>query len=1086
MRKVLILVLVGIFLLNFTSALEIDNVLRYDSIDNKISIRNALGLPNWLGGSTLAEATLNDNGCDERGRYCEAIKTITLNGEMPLVQDFKTLRLDDGSNVEQDIRWHKLEYWGEIIDYEYRCDKNKLQNGTNEDNNCQNILIGSHEGWIRFYEGDVFESGTYNVKTSGEIKPGRLYDWQIKIEGEWTTPWAIWGNISLGDQAQVILNSPEDNFLSLIPEVEFSCSANITGGAAITNISLITNQSGSFEIVNTTNSSSSNDPNFISYYFLDESSGVVIDSVGENNGTNNGATPGVGGIINTAYDFDGSNDFIDTNTDFGFIGSIDRTLTAWIFPTFASDSGRIFSGGTLVDGKKWQVNLNNGNLSIDIRGPGGGYVSSLKPILNQWNFISITLSGTTIGDHTLYLNGASENAVGGVTVNTGSGDYWIGDDPISIGVPINGRIDEVGLWNRSLSSVEIFNLYNSGIARRPIAQILSTTISDTTLWTCEACDTDGDCGFATENRTVSVDIFPPQINVESPVGLLDFNFIGGNERLNVTFTDNGLDTCWYDYSGTNITIEGCLSGIKNSTQFILEENNFNMTLYANDTLGNENSTFIEWEYRVLQNNQTFNNQTTEGNTEPFSANLTISNGLSVVVASLVYDGVNNIGTATIIGNITIISVDDVVIPGIDADINLSFFWALILSDSTSINLTPNNQTVIALGIDNCTSFSNVVINFTNLDEESQTVLENSTMEIAVNIFSADNTVLVLNISDSFTNNPTAICINEPLTNDSDYLLNVIVKYSTEDHAIEYHNIVDFILNNQTANQQVSLFDLNLTDSTDFQLTFTGSDFLPEENVLVFVERQYISENTFKTVELPKTDANGQTVLHLVRNDIIYNFRFIKDGESLGVFENIIAFCDDFTIGRCVIDLSAISNESAFENYDEVTGITYTSPPVYNSVSNIVTFSFASADGSTKTVVMRVERRDIFGNQTVCNNTIVSSSGTLFCNIGLNLTDTSLFTIISVDGNDLIFNTVIIDETSFGDVGYALWFILTLVLILMASESKNAVIFVTLISFVGALGMGWLVGGATGVGSSGVWVIIISIAALWQINRKTVS
>ena len=76
----------------------------------------------------------------------------------------------------------------------------------------------------------------------------------------------------------------------------------------------------------------------------------------------------------------------------------------------------------------------------------------------------------------------------------------------------------------------------------------------------------------------------------------------------------------------------------------------------------------------------------------------------------------------------------------------------------------------------------------------------------------------------------------------------------------------------TAAQNITLFDLNLSDSTEFQLTFTGDDYLPLEDALIFIDRQYIAENTFKTVELPLTDSNGQTILHLVRNEVIYNIR----------------------------------------------------------------------------------------------------------------------------------------------------------------------------------------------------------------------
>ena len=192
MKKLLLFLIVGMFMISFVSSAEWDNVLNYDSNKDKIQIKNTLGLPNWLGGSILLEATLENNGCDKEGRFCEAIKTIKLNKETELIQDFKTLRLDDNSNNIENIRWHKLEYWGDINDYKTKCINGKYitENKTYEQV-CSNIISGTNKGWIKFNEGDIFPIGTYKVKTSGEIKPGRVYDWQILLEGKWTTPWEI-------------------------------------------------------------------------------------------------------------------------------------------------------------------------------------------------------------------------------------------------------------------------------------------------------------------------------------------------------------------------------------------------------------------------------------------------------------------------------------------------------------------------------------------------------------------------------------------------------------------------------------------------------------------------------------------------------------------------------------------------------------------------------------------------------------------------------------------------------------------------------------------------------------------------------
>jgi hypothetical protein len=313
-------------------------------------------------------------------------------------------------------------------------------------------------------------------------------------------------------------------------------------------------------------------------------------------------------------------------------------------------------------------------------------------------------------------------------------------------------------------------------------------------------------------------------------------------------------------------------------------------------------------------------------------------------------------------------------------------------------------------------------------------------------------------------------------------MEAIMKYYADEYSQEYYNVEtsDFTL------QNINLYDLNSTISIPFKLTFTGTDFLPEEGVLVYVERQYIDENIFKTVELPKTDTNGQTILHLVRNDVIYNLIFIKDGAILRRFENLRAFCDDYSIGDCKINLNALSEAADIFIYDKVIGITYDSAPIYNSTTNIVSFSYVSNDGITKNVTMNVERRDVFGNNSVCSNTLNSVSGTLSCNIGSGITDTSLVTILQVDGQTWISTSVQIDTIAYGQMGYVAWFLLALGLVFMFSKDKNGILLALLLSYLGAVSMGWILGGIIGLGSAGIWIIIITLVGLWKLNKNKLS
>lgn len=522
------------------------------------------------------------------------------------------------------------------------------------------------------------------------------------------------------------------------------------------------------------------------------------------------------------------------------------------------------------------------------------------------------------------------------------------------------------------------------------------------------------------------------------------------------------------------------TGSLESFRYVEQKNG--LCVHAIDEFGLHAENVTTWNYEIEEVSQTFNNQTTEGAIETFEATIILDPSFTISAVAVVYNGTGYVGSSSTSGGIITLETSSVLIPSVITETNFTFNWVIILSDSTIINLSTQNQTVLNLELDNCSSFSNILFNFTSKDEEMQTQLSNTTKEVAINVYSEDRSIVAFNVSAEYSSNPTAICLNENLTSGISYSLDAIIRYEAAGYANEYYNIVDFNLNSESVTQKITLYNINSSDATEFQLTFKGDDFLPVEDALVFVERQYIAENTFKTVELPKTDSNGQTVLHLVRNEIIYNIIVMKDGEVLGTFTNLIAFCDDFSIGDCKIILNAIEEESSAFDYNEQIGIVFSNAPMYNETTNIVSFSFVSVDGTSKNVQIDVERRDIFGNTSVCTNILVATSGTIFCNVG-NITDTTLVTSITVDGEEWIIAPVQIDSEAYGSIGYVATFFLTLILMFYLGDSKNGVMLAVGIGYIVAVSMGFMIGGIIGAGTAGIWMIVLTVLGLYQINKN---
>lgn len=483
----------------------------------------------------------------------------------------------------------------------------------------------------------------------------------------------------------------------------------------------------------------------------------------------------------------------------------------------------------------------------------------------------------------------------------------------------------------------------------------------------------------------------------------------------------------------------------------------------------------------VENSITFNATSSIGKIESFSLNMTFDNNTFTPNVFFVYNGTEQTATTTDTGATRIYTVSRIV-PSLGTDENYTFHFR-VEDVNGSFNSTFNNQSVATFNISDCGSsgFSNILFTFTSLNEETQAQITATSSDFALNLFSSDRSLSIVNASGTNSSNPWSICIDGPIPEGVRYSADLIIQYEANGFAKEFFNIFNGSITNTTGVQSINLYDLNLTDSTEFRFTFTGDDAFPVENALVFVNRKYIEDDLFRTVELPATDSEGQTTLHLVQNEVIYNIIVVKNGVTLGVFNNLVAFCNDPTIGDCEIVLSGADSTTAGFDYDEFTQILF-SAPTFTSATREVTFAFASIDGTTKTVVMEVTRANVFGNTSVCSSSLTASSGTLVCSISNNINDSTLIVNVLVDGVQVSTLSVEIESSGFGDNGFLLFFLIVGSIVLMIGDTKEMVLLGTGIGIVGGLGYGFTNSSIIGTTSAFMWIIVLLIAGVWKLNK----
>jgi len=202
----------------------------------------------------------------------------------------------------------------------------------------------------------------------------------------------------------------------------------------------------------------------ISYWKFDNSttSGTTsIDSMNVNNGTISGATTGVDGQIAEAYDFDGTNDYAESDSNVGISGADARSISFWFKWGGGGDSAynSIVMFGGLSSGNMFAVMIRKTDDHLYFSGNANDYDTGQVVPTGSWHHVVATYSGTNVKTYWDGLSTPTTNQA--LTLDTTDSHFGFGARTVDQDWKFDGVLDEVGVWSRELTADEISDLYNN-------------------------------------------------------------------------------------------------------------------------------------------------------------------------------------------------------------------------------------------------------------------------------------------------------------------------------------------------------------------------------------------------------------------------------------------------------------------------------------------------------------------------------------------------------------------------------------------------------------------------------------------------
>lgn len=523
-----------------------------------------------------------------------------------------------------------------------------------------------------------------------------------------------------------------------------------------------------------------------------------------------------------------------------------------------------------------------------------------------------------------------------------------------------------------------------------------------------------------------------------------------------------------------------LNCTENSTSFkyVLDKNS--LCVHTIDEYGLHNQNITDWEYKVIELNSSFNNETSEGSSEDFEVSLKIGSGLSLSGAIFHYGNLTEFPSISSVEGNYALFLNNYMIPNVDGNQNVTWFFEVALDDSTEINTSSLIQYVKSIEIDDCSNYSNLIYRLELYDEETYNNLTGE-LDIILEIIPMGNGVVLADYSNEFNSVQFKnICASVNLS-DSTLLLNSILRYGAGNYTKEFYHIQKASLTDYPTT--IKLYDIPLNKSTEFKLIYQNENLVKVSGAVVQLLRQRFDNGNFILVEAPLTSIESTALVHINVESNKYGINVVKDGVLLDSFSDIVFKCENELTGECSFDLFQSVEAPNLVAVETLRDFSYS----IQSDNDSITIPFSIPSGTPNNIRVELRQKKITGTDLNCNTSVYSSSGSITCGFNESIDESTLELKIFKANELQAQRGFIVREDLASDFGKNNLFIVLVLLfslvgMFISSPEWQIIISVITLVLAGSL---WLLNGMNlVVGLGGLaWLIVISVILIKEISKQ---